>query len=347
VFLSAHAVACALEGRNWREPPPSEAAERRRWWALRLAPLLMCITSIGTDLSRSQVDLVMLAAFAFAIYLATRGREIGAGAFLSFPAAVKLFPALLLVYPLWRRKWRMLAGGVIGLAMSLVLLPAVVLGPERTVTLYGSWAHVILKPGLGHGTDTSRADELTSLTKTDNQSLLAFIHNWSYHNLPRSQRPSDATPGARHATYAIGALMLLGIGLMSGVRRRDSARDLLILTGLLMGTALVITPVAHNYYYLLLLPLLTALFEYGLSDAGLRGRIWLASVMSFFMLTDILARMPGIGPWLRDWGVPLLSLVAMLVTGAIVLLKSPAAPASPPRLLATEPQPVAASFGRS
>src|SRR5215468_3173636 len=116
----------------------------------------------------------------------------------------------------------MLAGVAAGLVMGLALLPAAALGPQRTVDLYCTWVDVILKPGLGHGTDTSRADELTSMNGTDNQSALAFMHNWRYHNLRRDRRPPDAAAAARRATYATGALALLGIGWISGVRRRDS-----------------------------------------------------------------------------------------------------------------------------
>ena len=147
-----------------------------------MLPVLICITSIGTDLSRSQVDILLLFAIAVSMYLASRKREIAAGIFLAFPAAVKLYPALLFFHPLCRRNWRMVTGVVIGLLLALVLLPAAVLGAKRTSDLYHTWANVILLPGIGRGTDTSRAAELTSMGRTDNQSLLALIHNWTYHS---------------------------------------------------------------------------------------------------------------------------------------------------------------------
>ena len=351
VFLAAHALACALEGSRLRDPPPVEPNRRRRWWALRTLPMLVCIGSIGTDLSRGQVDVVMLAAIALALYLAVRGRGFGSGVCLAFPAAVKLFPGLLLLYPVWRRKWRMVAGVAAGLFLALVLIPAVALGPNRTVSLYRVWVQVLLKPGLGQGADTSRADELTSMTKTDNQSLLAFIHNWHYHDLPRNKRPSEAAAATRHAVYAIGVLLLLGIGLVSGIRRQDSPRDLFILTGLLIGLALVVCPVVHNYYYLLLLPLVAALLDRNLAEPRDPARIWkLPLVVLIFMLTDMLARLPTIGAYLRDWGLPLLSMIWMLGAGAMLLwkqetfattLQSPADPApSDTRIKAVNTRPV-------
>jgi hypothetical protein len=320
ILFSAHALACALERRNLREPAPAGPRQRRRWWWLRLLPLLVCAGSLGTDLSRGQVDVVMLAAMSFGIYLAAAGRDLRAGFWLSLPASVKLFPLLLVVYPIWRRRWRMLAGVVAGMVLALAVLPAVALGPARTNELYRVWIQVLAKPALGQGTDTSRVRELTGMAGTDNQSLLAFIHNWRYHDLPRQQRPPQAPPVERYAAYAIGALMLLGVTMAMGCRRSDSPRGLLIIAGMLIGVALVVSPVSHNYYFLLLLPLVAGLLDRGLEAPGARAPdSKTLLVVAIFMLTDLLARLPALGPWLRDLGVPLLSLVGMIVAGAMAL----------------------------
>jgi hypothetical protein len=321
--LSAHALACGLEGRRMTEGLPVDAEQRRWWWALRGIPLLVCAGSIGTDFSRGQVDVLMLAAIALALYLVTVGHHFKAGAFLSVPAAIKLFPALVLLYPLWRRQWRLSLGVITGLLFLLVLLPTAAFGPKQTVELYRTWIHVLAKPAVGLGTDTSRREELTGMNGTDNQSLLAFIHNWQYHDLPRKKRPAEAAPAARQACYVVGVLMLLGAGIVSGFRKQDSTRELFIIVGLLVGVALVINPVIHNFYYLLLLPLVAALLDGKLTEAENSASVWkLPLVLWVFMLTDLLARLPTIGPRLRDWGLPLLSMVWMLGAGAAALLKA-------------------------
>jgi hypothetical protein len=320
ILLSAHALACALERRNLKDPPPEGRRERRRWWWLRTLPLLVCAGSLGTDLSRGQVDVVMLAAMSFGIYLAAAGREWKAGFWLSLPATVKLFPVLLMIYPVWRRRWRMIAGAAVGIVLAIAILPALALGPARTIELYQNWVQVLAKPALGQGADTSRTRELTGMAGTDNQSLLAFIHNWRYHGLPRQQRPPQAPRIERFAAYAIGALMLLGVTLAIGTRWRHTPGDLLIIAGLLIGVALVVNPVSHNYYFLLLLPLVAGLLNRGLRDpAGLAPDLKMLLVVAVFMLTDMVARLPAIGPWLRDLGLPLLSLVAMMAMGAMAL----------------------------
>jgi len=318
-LLSAHALACALERRRWPEPPPAEKGLRQRWWALRVIPLLICITSIGTDFSRGQVDLVMLAAISLAVYFASREQGLTAGIFLSVPACMKIFPAVLLWFPVWRWHWRMFFGTVVGLALLLVVLPVVALGPKRAVESYRTFVDVLVKPGLGTGSDASRAQELTNMGATDNQSLLATIHRWSY---APSQRPPKAMPTERLTSYAVGSLMLLGWSFVAGWRRKDSPRQLALLFGTLMGITLVISPVSHNYYFLLLLPLIAGLVDEALTlhRQGSRDRTIIISLCAF-MVVDMLARLPGIGGWLRELGLPLLTMVGLICLGALLVYR--------------------------
>jgi len=129
----------------------------------------------------------------------------------------------------------------------------------------GTWTNVLVKPGLGQRIEATRAQEL-SMTATDNQSLLALIHNWQCYNLPRDQRPPDATTSARFAAYLISALTIFGIGIVS-VRRPDSSpQKSLLVVGVLIGWSFILSPVVRNAYFLLLLPLLTALVDYRLPN---------------------------------------------------------------------------------
>ncbi len=349
VLLSAHTLGSLLEGSPLLEGPPAEPGARRRWWTMRLMPLVACIGSVGTEFSRGQVDVVMLAAVSFGLYLAARSKRFLAGLCLSFPAVLKMFPPFLLLYPLWRRQWRMAAGIGAGLVLALGAIPALALGPSRTMELYRTWTEVLAKPALGKGTDTSRAHELTGMTSTDNQSLLAFIHNWQHHGVPRVLRPQEASRAARQAVYVSGVLMLLALGFVSGFRGRDSARELVILVGLLVALWLVVSPIVHNFYYFLLMPLIA-----GLLDRKLPARVTTPKDMRLplavivFMSIDIAARLPHIGHWLRDAGAPLLSVIWLGCAGAMVLLETRSTPPEPVESATKGPGPEAADcFGRS
>jgi hypothetical protein len=233
-----------------------------------------------------------------------------------------LYPPFLLVYPFWRLQWRMATGVMAGLALFLMIIPMTVLGPKQTIESYRTWVQVLAKPALGQGTDTSRLTELTGMTSTDNQSLLATIHNWRYHSLPRNQRPQQAAPSERYLVYIISAVMLVGIGFAVGIRRRDSRQELLTIAGLLIGLTFVASPVAHNYYYLLMLPLVAALLDQGLARQPERAANWkILLPVIVFMFTDLMVRMPFIGAVLRDLGAPLLSLIYLMWGGAMVLVR--------------------------
>ena len=194
--LSMHLLACALQGVRWTEPPPAEAAERQLWWRLRWMPALLCLTSIGTEFSRGQVDVIMLLAVSAGLYLAAHSRGLMAGICLSIPAVIKLLPPLILLLPFWNRRWRVFYGIALGLGLTVVVIPVVKLGPADDLAAYQNWVTVLVKPGLGSGNDTSRALELTNINATDNQSLLAFIHNWAYHSQARSSPAAGDSAGS-------------------------------------------------------------------------------------------------------------------------------------------------------
>jgi len=216
----------------------------------------------------------------------------------------------------------MAAGVTAGLLFLLIILPGVTLGAKRTIELYQAWVQVLVKPGLGHGTDTSRLHELTGMTSTDNQSLLAAVHNWRFYFLPRDQRPQEAAPWERRLVYLVGAAMLAGVGFVAGIRRQDSRRDFLIIAGLLIGLTLVICPVVHNFYHLLMLPMVAALLDQGLAREPGRAMNWkLLLPVLFFMVADFFAVIPVIGPSLRDLGASLMSLIYLMWAGAMVLTK--------------------------
>lgn len=319
-FLSIHLLASILEGRKWTVGPPVESGRRWRWWALRSIPLLTCLASIDMDLSRGQSDLVMLAAISLALYLGIRGREIAGGIFLALPAAIKVFPILLVAYPILRRRRWLALGYLVGLLLFFAVLPVTALGMDRTIELYRTWTTVLVRPGFGQGIESTRAQEL-SMTAMDNQSLLAVIHNFGHYSTVRDQRPSEPATSTRVTTYLIGILTIFGIGMAAVKRRDNSPRTDLVIVGLLIGWSFILTPIVRNSYFLLLLPLLAALIDYRLPNRIYKFRdLKLPWAVVFFMITDMVVRVPGVGGRLRDLGIPLLSVIWLMGAGVLILL---------------------------
>jgi hypothetical protein len=169
---------------------------------------------------------------------------------------LKVFPAFLVLYVIWRRDWRCLAGCALGLALGFMLIPTALWGPERALWYHQRFAEVVLWPGLGVGNDQSRAKELTEVTATDSQSLVAVIHNTMYPD--RSTRPHHASASVRLAALLISGA-LVGLTFWAArLRQRNSIVELFAF-GQLVIVMLVLCPVCHLSYFCLTLPLIMAI----------------------------------------------------------------------------------------
>jgi hypothetical protein len=166
---------------------------------------LSCLPALGASLVRGQVDPLLLVLLCGMAAAALRGRSGQAGFWLAGAICLKVIPAFLLVYPLWRRDGRWLAGSAAGLVLGLGIVPAAVFGPGQTLAYYREWQEVLLRPALTEGGDQTRAQELTQITATDSQSLLAILHNTRY--LDRATRPPVASPYERWAHWGAGGLL--------------------------------------------------------------------------------------------------------------------------------------------
>lgn len=317
-LFSIHTLASSLEGSSLLKRPPSEDKERQAWWCRRLIPLLLCAPPLFTVFSRGQVEVLMLAALSFGIYLFSRQRQIAAGLFLIMPVCIKLLPVFLL-WPLWWRSWRLLLGMLAGILIGFVVIPVITLGPERTTTVYEQWTEQFLLPSLGAKVDPGRNQELLHMNATDNQSVLTFIHNWTYRHLTIEERPKVPFDGAKTLALSM-AVVLAGVLLFFGRDlSQNSSRDVVLGGGLLACLALLFNPVIHSYSFVLVLPLLTALVDVSMdsafSQSYRRTIIW---VLSAFILTAILSTFTPLKLILRDLGLPLISLLALFFMGLSV-----------------------------
>ncbi len=252
LFLAAHLFALAVE-RGLSRPP------RRwgyHWWALRLVPLLVCLPAVGRTLARGQVNTLVLALLAGWVYGAVAGRRVGAGVCLALAMCIKVIPAFLILHPLWRRDGRCLVGVALGLAVGLAGLPALVSSPETALRHARTYLEVTLLPGLGLGTDGSRAHELTNTTATDSQSIQCAIHNLR-HPHPW-YRPALADRWTRLAHWSIAGLLTV-LTLATLGRRPATPHNEVALTGALAVVMALTSPVCHPHYFVFALPLVTAL----------------------------------------------------------------------------------------
>jgi alpha-1,2-mannosyltransferase len=323
--FAVNTLASALErrlcGHTDGIPPPG----CRAWWMLRLLPILIFIAPIGVALERGQADLLLLALLCAMVAAVIAGRSLIAGLWLSAAICIKLFPAYLLIYALWRRDFRLIAGCGLGLIVGLIMIPAAYFGPARAVAYAREWNHVLIEPALLGGSDRSRAGELLDINGTDSQSFVALLHRW-YNlsetvSLPRRLRSRPLERWATPAHWAIAALLtVLTLPAARWDRRKSALGEELFLSCLAV-IMLLSSPVSHLHYFTLAVPLAMGLVVAGRSGAAVyprRNWSWLFAAVS---LSGMLPLLPGLEA-LRDLGLAAIGALALCGTGIIVLARS-------------------------
>lgn len=302
---AAHGLATALEEHasdaNVREQP----RYCRRWWALRLWPVAVCIAPIGHTLMRSQVNILVLALLCSMTTAFLRGQRFRAGIWLATATAIKVIPIYLLVYPLLRRDRCCLLGFAAGSLVTLVAIPVLALGPDATVSNYRVFAQTLLGPALKLGNDESRNQELLGTKSTDNQSLQNTLFNLRY---PSSlHRPTKLEPWALWTQRVLGTLMTvvtLAAGYRAGFR---PGWPLVLFVGAMMYLMTILGPVCHLHYFVNMLPLVMALLA---ARWEFRDRLWLGrSKIGLFAVFCVANCLPNL-PWLEDiraMGLPLIA----------------------------------------
>jgi hypothetical protein len=333
--LALHWLASALE-QSLYAPDARPRPGSRAWWALRVLPLLGCLPALGGALMRGQVDMLLLVLFAAMAAAAVRGQSVRAGVLLAAAISIKVIPAFLLLYPLWRRDGRWLAGCAAGLVLFLGVLPAAALGPTRAVDSYREWYEVLVRPGLSEGGDQARAIELTQVTATDSQSVLAMLHNTRY--LDRTTRPGSASPGERMAHWGAAALLTLLTLAAAGRRPTGQGLQEVAFVATLIVLMLLVSPVCHLHYFSLSAPLVMALTA--------ASRRWTRSLALWGLLivnvvANALPRWPGLEV-LRDVGLAGYAGLLLWALGCVVLWRSSRQPAPAVEQLPARPTGVAA-----
>lgn len=316
--LAVHLLASALEESSQRTNDPLPGWKTRRWWALRLIPIWICLPGIGHTLGRGQVNLLLLLLLCGAAAALLRKQSGRAGLWLAGAICLKVIPAFLLILPIWRRDVRCLAACALGLVVGLVLIPVAVFGPMRTLWLYRQWNQVLIQPSLANGTDRSRAKEVTETTATRSQSFVAVLHNTLHPE--RETRPAQASATVRLTHWSLAGFLTLLTLAVARRRRSDDAAELLIFGALVLLMVLA-SPVCHNHYFCLAVPLvMTLVWKIWQRTPYLYGtRGWQCLLVSF-CLANVLPLFPAL-QILRDLGLAMYA--ALALWAAALLLTRP------------------------
>jgi hypothetical protein len=141
-------------------------------WAKALTVLLI-LRVVQSDLMHGNVNLFILFLVVAALTLFRVRRDASAGVVLGLAVACKLTPALFLPYFAWKRAWRVVAGGLVGLLLFFVFVPGLYLGFAENARELSGWVDGMVKPYLVEGKVTS---------EQANQSLPGVLYRLAAHH---------------------------------------------------------------------------------------------------------------------------------------------------------------------
>lgn len=318
LFGSAHILARTLEETSALGDQPRFC---RRWWALRLWPILFCLPPAAQTSMRGQVNHIILALLCLSIAAVTQRRRVWAGALLALAVCIKVIPVYLVVYPVWKRDLRALAGCALGLLAGLVLVPLALQGPSRTMDQYQRYTEVFFGPVFGMGSDDSRQDELLGINATDSVGLKNAIYNWCYFD--RAQRPPYMPAQVVWAYRVLGFLMTLLVLWPRGGAGRGPGFEATQFSALILLMA-ILSPICHLHYLVFCLPLVLCLLaRQWQSAADLRLHPGLACVLLAFTAANIVPSLPGLDR-LKDLCVNMFAALPIWCAGVVALWRWPA-----------------------
>jgi hypothetical protein len=218
---------------------------RNPFWLYAL-PFVMVLLWVGQGAVEGQATILTLWLLMLAIYRSQRGRDISSGTALACAGLLKAFPVAMLAHFIREKRWRLVMATMTALIVGGIALPALVYGWQRNLTYWQEWIAVVAQPSLGDrtlGLQREVTDRVLSPDNPRNQALQAVL--WRL-----------GVDQARFLTAAIGLMMALAMLVVA--RRTQWQHDLLIAAAWLVWL-LVIAPVSHFHYHMLVLLPMTVL----------------------------------------------------------------------------------------
>lgn len=216
------------------------------WPAAALVATLWAVSGAIVEVQAlGQVTPLLLLLLAAALRL-EGARPAAAAAAIGGAAALKLWPALLLVAFLWRRQWRALAAGLATL-LALVVVPLLWIRltapPPHLPTSAGYWMGTPAPLGISLPALALRLADLPLPTGP-------LPYSWRLGHDPAAL---VLPPGRAALSLAVaGAVLALGLGAIAWARRRGGGTAALETAALIL-LAVLASPIAWYHYQLVLL----------------------------------------------------------------------------------------------
>jgi hypothetical protein len=259
-------------------------------WASNLA-ILLSLPPIINDLTHGNINLFILFTIVGSLYSFHRNRNVLSGLLLALGIACKVTPALFLVYFVWKRAWKTLAGAVLGLGLFLWLVPGLVFGWQRNHELLKSWSEQMLAPFLVQGKVTSEHSNqslpgLASRLLTHSPSFSTWDENWQpvpaqWHNVLDLD---PAWTGWIVKACWIGFCLLVVLSCRTPLDQRRSWRMAAEFGIIVLGMLLFSERTWKHHCVTFLLPIAVICHRLGSEPLSRRMRGLLIAILTFVVL---------------------------------------------------------------
>jgi hypothetical protein len=262
------------------------------WWRghvlLYLVPSLVMGAHVWGNFLLGQPSLLLLALMLGAFISLQRQRNILGGVLVALAAAIKAFPAMALVYLVYRRYWTAALVMALTLAFLLILLPIPFRGYDLAKQDLGRWTSGMLfkydETGVGQRLGRSNSWKNQSIWGVANRMLrpVEYDHKYEPHTPVYANVASLEFKTVNQIILATAlALGLVFVAVLPAARWRTRGTDA-IEFALLLLLVLVFTPLSFGYLFAWLIYPLTVVVQRLL--AGPRSRLLLGCAVAAIVL---------------------------------------------------------------
>ncbi len=310
VWLAINAVVClASVGLLWSARPFPDKRRAVVWWRLAWFVFLgLTFQPVFSNLMHGQVTGLIFLCFCLSLWLLHRRRNFWAGLALGLIVPFKFYPALFVLYFLWRREWRVVAGAAITSAAMLVVSLFTV-GWQGNLNYFEIVVNELEQGGMA---------------AFNNQSILGFLlHTFTRGDISAWQ--NEAVP-LWLVLLRLGLVLLLVLAVVWAMRRPPKATSQPVLArdtdlALVTFVMLLASPITWYHYYMWLLMPLFLLFDGLLLSPERRPTpvVWLAVAYGLVVVQGIAVIRPLAGSALDNVWL-LRVLLSQSFFGAVILL---------------------------
>ncbi len=277
------------------------ASELPDFWIGTLA-LLGILSPAMSGLARGQASMLISYLVILSAWFFKQRREWSAGFCLAGGIVLKVFPGLLLLYFLFKRRWRMAVATTVWLVVLIGLAPSAVFGIKGNAALLNQWMTTIALPAAhpDQAAGNARYAQMIDPRINRNQSVQAVMIRWFAGRDDRTAQPARE-PLARRIALAIN-LCLFFVSLRAIWGQRPPENRMLLEICVVVLLMLFLAPVTWSHNCTVLVMPLAA----GLALAP-RHR-WIGPCLGAYLAGCLLAL-----------SMPLLNALGALLLGMIVL----------------------------